>query len=255
MAASQVSAEEDRTESGEESTDSPLLDSATATVKKLLARGKERGYVTYDELNAALPPEQVSSEQIEDTMAMLSEMGINVVDNEESDDTHAGDDKSGKDVATSRRRDAAAPRYRDARAARGSLRAAGRAQDAVAELIHELVDRERLRVEPDVDETMLGQLPLVAADGGVNRGVMPSAKASGQLRVASRGQLATEECDQSPGQHHPLVAARSQQLSPVDDEARADLINDHVDTHGGLGSPTAHGRQLLYEKEADLGLG
>ena len=63
--------------------DGPLLDSAAATIKKLLARGKDRGYVTYDEINSALPPEQVSSEQIEDTMAELSEMGVNVIDGEE----------------------------------------------------------------------------------------------------------------------------------------------------------------------------
>jgi len=76
----------------EEGTDSPLLDTLGASVKKMLAKGKDRGFVTYDELNAALPPEQVSSEQIEDTMTQLSEMGISVVDNEESEE-------AAKDVA------------------------------------------------------------------------------------------------------------------------------------------------------------
>ncbi|MFN3744628.1 MAG: RNA polymerase sigma factor RpoD [Hyphomicrobiaceae bacterium] len=76
--------------------DSPLLDLSDQSVKKLLKAGKQRGYVTYDELNAVLPSEEVSSEQIEDTMAMLSEMGINVVDSEESEE--AGDD-SGVDIA------------------------------------------------------------------------------------------------------------------------------------------------------------
>ena len=66
--------------------DSPLLDTLGAGVKKMVARAKERGYVTYDELNATLPPDQVSSEQIEDTMAMLSEMGINVVESEETEE-------------------------------------------------------------------------------------------------------------------------------------------------------------------------
>ena len=60
--------------------DSPLLDLSDQSVKKLLKVGKQRGYVTYDELNTVLPSEEVSSEQIEDTMAMLSEMGINVVE-------------------------------------------------------------------------------------------------------------------------------------------------------------------------------
>ena len=73
----------------EESGDSPLLDTMGAAVKKMVAKGKEQGYVTYDDLNAALPPDQVSSEQIEDTMSMLSEMGINVVENEEAEDANA----------------------------------------------------------------------------------------------------------------------------------------------------------------------
>ena len=83
-------------ESTEESTDSPLLDTLGAGVKKMITKGKERGYVTYDELNAALPPEDVSSEQIEDTMAMLSEMGINVVENEEQEEA-AAETKDGDD--------------------------------------------------------------------------------------------------------------------------------------------------------------
>jgi RNA polymerase primary sigma factor len=70
----------------EETPDSPLLDTLGADVKKMIKLGKERGYVTYDELNKTLPPEQVSSEQIEDTMSMLSDMGINVVENEEAED-------------------------------------------------------------------------------------------------------------------------------------------------------------------------
>jgi len=76
----------DVTETRDETVDGPLMDSQTAAVKKMLARSKERGYVTYDELNAVLPAEQMSSEQIEDTMAMLSEMGINVVESEESEE-------------------------------------------------------------------------------------------------------------------------------------------------------------------------
>ena len=70
----------------DETPDRPLLDTLGAAVKKMVARGKERGYVTYDDLHAALPTDQVSSEQIEDTLAMLSEMGINVVESEESEE-------------------------------------------------------------------------------------------------------------------------------------------------------------------------
>ena len=77
-----------------ESNDGPLLDTLNSEVKKMIAKGKERGYVTYDELNAALPQDQVSSEQIEDTMSMLSESGINVVENEEGEDTAGESDSS-----------------------------------------------------------------------------------------------------------------------------------------------------------------
>ncbi len=67
--------------------DSPLLDLSDAAVKRLIKTAKARGYVTYDELNAVLPSEEVSSEQIEDVMAMFSEMGINVVEQEEGEET------------------------------------------------------------------------------------------------------------------------------------------------------------------------
>jgi len=70
----------------EEPGDSPLLDSVSAAVKKLVTKGKERGFITIDELNAAMPQEQVSSEQIEDTMTMMSVLGINVVESEEADE-------------------------------------------------------------------------------------------------------------------------------------------------------------------------
>jgi len=67
----------------EEGGESPLLDAMSAAIKKMVGRGRDRGYVTVDEINAVLPPEQVSSEQIEDTLAMLSEQGINVVEGED----------------------------------------------------------------------------------------------------------------------------------------------------------------------------
>ena len=71
----------------EESDGAPVIDSVDAAVKKLLETGKERGFVTYDDLNKALPPDDVSSEQIEDTMTQLSELGINVVENEDAEDS------------------------------------------------------------------------------------------------------------------------------------------------------------------------
>src|SRR5215813_189169 len=86
-AANTVEASEGR----EEAAEAPLLDTVAASIKKMVARGKERGYLTYDELNAALPTDQVSSEQIEDTMTMLSELGINVIESEDSEEPAAAE--------------------------------------------------------------------------------------------------------------------------------------------------------------------
>src|ERR1700712_2048164 len=72
------------------------LDGTAAGVKRLVAKGKERGYITFDELNAILPPEQNSSEQIEDVMANFSEMGIQVVESEENEDGEAPAPKAEK---------------------------------------------------------------------------------------------------------------------------------------------------------------
>ncbi|MDP7602066.1 MAG: RNA polymerase sigma factor region1.1 domain-containing protein, partial [Rhodospirillales bacterium] len=87
MATKTAAATAEKPQTQGESNDSPLLDTINAAVKKMIAQGKERGFVTYDELNAALPPEQVSSEQIENTMSMLSEAGVNVVESEDSEES------------------------------------------------------------------------------------------------------------------------------------------------------------------------
>ncbi|MET3518406.1 MULTISPECIES: RNA polymerase sigma factor RpoD [unclassified Mesorhizobium] len=76
----------------EGATDGPLLDLSDDAVKKMIKAAKKRGYVTMDELNSVLPSEEVTSEQIEDTMAMLSDMGINVVeDDEQGEESEAAD--------------------------------------------------------------------------------------------------------------------------------------------------------------------
>jgi RNA polymerase primary sigma factor len=77
------------TATAEQDVETTLLDVQTAAVKRLVAKGKERGYITFDELNAILPPDQNSSEQIEDVMANFSELGIQVVESEESEDGEA----------------------------------------------------------------------------------------------------------------------------------------------------------------------
>jgi RNA polymerase primary sigma factor len=75
----------------EGTTDGPLLDLSDDAVKKMIKVAKKRGYVTMDELNAVLPSEEVTSEQIEDTMAMLSDMGINVVEDDEHGEEAEGE--------------------------------------------------------------------------------------------------------------------------------------------------------------------
>src|SRR6202166_1236284 len=74
------------TATAEQDAETTLLDVTAAGVKRLIAKGKERGYITFDELNAILPPDQNSSEQIEDVMANFSEMGIQVVESEENEE-------------------------------------------------------------------------------------------------------------------------------------------------------------------------
>jgi RNA polymerase primary sigma factor len=80
--------------------DSPLLDMSDASVRKMITKAKARGYVTYDELNKVLPSEKVSSEQIEDTMSMLNEMGINVIESEEQEEGEGGEGGEGGALTT-----------------------------------------------------------------------------------------------------------------------------------------------------------
>lgn len=104
-AANKVSKDTEKPEAGapETSNDSPLIDQNDAAVKKLIKVAKKRGYVTYEELNAVLPSDEVSSEQIEDFMSMFSEMGINVVDEDEVEETEVEKDEeeTGSEVAPS----------------------------------------------------------------------------------------------------------------------------------------------------------
>src|SRR6478752_3456906 len=81
----------------EGATDGPLLDLSDDAVKKMIKAAKKRGYVTMDELNSVLPSEEVTSEQIEDTMAMLSDMGINVIEDEEAEEAAGGGDDEASD--------------------------------------------------------------------------------------------------------------------------------------------------------------
>ncbi|MGO4525733.1 RNA polymerase sigma factor RpoD [Microvirga sp. 2MCAF35] len=86
MATKATERDEGETTAPEQQSDGPLLDLSDAAVKRMIKLAKKRGYVTYDELNEVLPPEEFSSEQIEDVLGQLSEMGINVVESEETDE-------------------------------------------------------------------------------------------------------------------------------------------------------------------------
>ncbi|MGB6389700.1 MAG: RNA polymerase sigma factor RpoD [Methyloceanibacter sp.] len=91
---------EDQEQPQVETPDGPVLDMSDAAVKKLIKTAKARGFVTYDELNEVLPSEEVSSEQIEDTMSMLSDMGINVIDTDEAEEAEEGAVDAPRAVAT-----------------------------------------------------------------------------------------------------------------------------------------------------------
>ena len=79
-------------EAQEQNNDAPILDTKNTAVKALIKKGKERGFVTHDELNAALPQGELTSEQIEDVMASLSDMGVNVVEAAEDVDKDSDDE-------------------------------------------------------------------------------------------------------------------------------------------------------------------
>ncbi len=86
--------------------DSDVLDMSQTAVKKMIAEARSKGYITYDQLNRVLPPDQAASEQIEDVMSMLSEMGINIIEDEEAEDD-GEDGKSTEVVEASSSREVA----------------------------------------------------------------------------------------------------------------------------------------------------
>ncbi len=95
MAKANIAEAPETTETG----DAPLIDLNDATLKKLIARAKKRGYITYDQLNEALPQDVMSSDQIEDITSALSEMGINIVENEEAGEDGETEERADDDDA------------------------------------------------------------------------------------------------------------------------------------------------------------
>jgi len=84
----------------EKNEDAPLIDLNEASIKKLIAKAKRRGYITVDELNEALPQDQMSTDQIEDVMSTISEMGVNVVESDE-DAAEEDSENEAEEVAAS----------------------------------------------------------------------------------------------------------------------------------------------------------
>jgi len=131
-----------------ETTDSPLLDLTDAAVKRMIKIAKKRGWVTHEELNAVLPSEEISSDQIEDMNSMLNEMGINVVDNEDAEEaekeTTEGNDEEeseGGEVAETARPTAVATR---------SSEPAERTDDPVRMYLREMGSVELLSREGEI---------------------------------------------------------------------------------------------------------
>jgi len=96
---------------GNEAGDAPLIDLNEGSIKKLVARAKKRGYITVDQLNEMLPQDQMSSEQIEDVMAALNDMGVNVVENEEAGEDAEPEDDSQDEAESNDSGDDSAPAF------------------------------------------------------------------------------------------------------------------------------------------------
>ena len=128
----------------------PLLDLSDAAVKKMIKGAKKRGYVTYEQLNAVMPSEEVTSEQIEDMLAMLNEMGINVVETEEAERGRGGGARGGRGGTRERiRRTGRGPRRRSP-AKSEAKEPAERTDDPVRMYLREMGSVELLSREGEI---------------------------------------------------------------------------------------------------------
>ena len=116
------------------------LDMSQAAVNKMIGEAREKGYITYDQLNTVLPPDQVSSEQIEDVMSMLSEMGINIIEDEEAEEEEA---KGSTEVATTESN-------RDVALSSGTSEKLDRTDDPVRMYLREMGSVELLSREGEI---------------------------------------------------------------------------------------------------------
>ncbi|NHN84258.1 RNA polymerase sigma factor RpoD [Acetobacter musti] len=137
--------------SGDQDGDTALLDTQSGAVKRLIAKGRERGYITFDELNAVLPQDQMSSEQIEDVMAVLSEMGIQVVENEDNEDSDSTEEKAAETEDEEEEAEAEAEAGPEGAPTRGNVSEnAGRTDDPVRMYLREMGSVELLSREGEI---------------------------------------------------------------------------------------------------------
>jgi RNA polymerase primary sigma factor len=129
--------------------DSGTRDAVSASVKRLLKLGRERGYVTIDEINAALPQNKITSEQIEDTMAVLTDIGINIVDSEDTED-EKGNEKTGAEDKAEGGEEASAEADEEAASGNIDAETASRTDDPVRLYLREMGTVELLSREGEI---------------------------------------------------------------------------------------------------------
>src|SRR5215475_189501 len=133
---------EDQAPEKEDTPEGPILDLSDAAVKKMIKAAKTRGFVTHEELNKVLPSDEFDSEAIENVMAQLNEMGINVVDNEEEGE--AAEEEGAKTTAIAQREEVAKPAVTNTR------EDADRTDDPVRMYLREMGSVELLSREGEI---------------------------------------------------------------------------------------------------------
>ncbi len=194
------------------------LDMSQAAVKKMIAEARERGYITYDQLNTVLPPDQVNSEQIEDVMSMLSEMGINVIEDEDAEEEDA---KGSTELATTEG-------ARDITLSSGTAEKLDRTDDPVRMYLREM-----------------GSVELLSREGEI---------AIAKRIEAGRNTMIAGLCE-SPLTFQAITIWRDELLS--EDILLRDVIDleatfgNQLDEEGGVGEPVVSADGASTKKEED----
>ncbi|WP_173932030.1 RNA polymerase sigma factor RpoD [Chelativorans sp. Marseille-P2723] len=242
--------EKEEVETERETSDGPLLDLSDDAVKKMIKAAKKRGYVTMDELNAVLPSGEVSSEQIEDTMAMLSEMGINVVE----DDDEAGDESEEAEESSMELTEASSTAITPA----AKKEPTDRTDDPVRMYLREMGSVELLSREGEIAiakrieagrETMIAGLcesPLTFQALIIWRDELNDGKILLREIIDLEATYAGPEAKQAP-----VVTRPDEDSKPADDKSRRTHDNDDVTNVGAESSSEDDDEE---EDEANLSL-